>query len=181
MKTESIDLRVEGEGAPEHLLTGVTGGSRRQRTRLLAPAFAGALLLLVANATAVASPKALVKSAAYKGTNSERGPVTFEVSKNGRRIQAFTTELGYNGKCGQGGGPGYEIKVASIAIGDGGKFAASTKGRFPGAGVKPVTVKIKGRIVGARASGSVREPGNTCATPHKGTLPYSETFTATAA
>jgi hypothetical protein len=149
---------------------------------LLAPALAFALLVLGASATAAKSPKAPVKGATYTGSTSEQIPVTFGVAKSGRRIQGFTTRLGYNGQCGQGGGPSYEIKVRSMGIGAGGKFAATTKGTLSNVAihVKPVKVKITGRIAGRTASGTVFEPGNPCTTLHKGKPAYSETFTAAA-
>lgn len=139
-----------------------------------------ALLVLAAVAVAAKAPKA-VKGATYSGTTSERIPVTFEVSKSGRQIRAFSTGLGYNGHCGQGGGPSYEIAVGTIGIGASGKFSAITKAALKGvSAVKPVKVKVSGHISGRSASGSVVEPGNRCSAPHKGVLPYSETFTARA-
>ncbi|MGH2886353.1 MAG: hypothetical protein ACRDPA_27260, partial [Solirubrobacteraceae bacterium] len=45
----------------------------------------------------------------YSGTTSEHQPVTLKVVSNGDAITNFNTLLGYNGKCGQGGGPGYHV------------------------------------------------------------------------
>jgi hypothetical protein len=183
MSTQASDRRAqvthqEGEVAQKR----TPSGHARARS-LLVSVLACALLALTANAIAAKSSKAPVKGATYTGSTSERVPVTFKVAKNGKRIQGFTTRLGYNGQCGQGGGPSFEIKIASIAIRAGGKFAASTKGTFSGATVHvpPIAVKVSGRIAGRSAGGAVFEPGKPCTTLHKGKLPYSETFTATAA
>jgi hypothetical protein len=166
---------------PHSSATGAVGSVHRRRLRRsLMPVLACALLAGATSALA-ANSHGPVAGATYRGTTSEGGAVTFKLSKNGKRIQGFQTGLGYDGKCGQGGGPGFEIKAGSITIGAGGRFAASARGTFPGAGVKPITVKISGRISGASASGSVRNPSNNCEVPHKKSqLAYSETFTATA-
>lgn len=149
--------------------------------RLLVPAVLSALLLCAAVAAAAKAP---VKGGHYTGATGGLGstPVSFGVSANGKRVVKFTTRLGYNGKCGQGGGPSYEIKLAAIPI-RGGRFSATTKGTLSGTAVvvKPVTVKVTGRISGRSASGSVVEPGALrCKAPHKGVNPYAETFTAQA-
>jgi hypothetical protein len=139
-----------------------------------------ALLVLAAVTAAARAPKA-VKGATYSGTTSEQVPVTFKVSKSGNQIKAFATRLGYNGHCGQGGGPSYEVAVRTMGIGAGGKFSASAKAGLKGvAAVTPIEVKVSGRIVGRTASGSVAEPSNHCSAPHADRLPYSETFTAQA-
>ncbi len=153
--------------------------SLRTRGPLLA-VLALALLAFTAIAAASKAPKP-VKGSTYAGTTSERIPVTFKVSRSGHQIKAFTTSLGYNGHCGQGGGPSYEVAVPTMGIGAGGKFSATTKAALKGvSAVKPVKVKVSGRISGRVASGSVVEPGNRCSAPHAGVLPYSETFTAQA-
>lgn len=142
------------------------------------------LLAVVIGSTGVAVAGAPVKNAGYSGLTSEKGLVSFKVSPNGKRILNFVTTLGYNGKCGQGGGPGYEIKIGSIAIHAHGKFAATTKGRLPSAlvHVKPITVKLSGHISGKHAGGTVAQVGFfPCTTVQKGANPYSETFTAATA
>lgn len=115
----------------------------------------------------------------YSGTTSKPGevPVTFKVSANGKHILQFSTSLGYDGKCGQGGAPSYEVKVASMAISSKGTFAAVTKGTFPVKSVKPIKVKVSGRISGGTASGRVFKPGAHCSATNKAN-PFSETFTA---
>ncbi len=154
---------------------------RSLRTRgSLLTVVAFALLAFAAVAVATKAPKP-VKGATYSGTTSEQIPVTFKISKSGHQIKAFATRLGYNGHCGQGGGPSYEVAVRTMGIGAGGKFSATTKAALKGvSAVKPVNVKVSGRISGRVASGSVVEPGNRCSAPHAGVLPYSETFTAQA-
>ncbi|HEU0249996.1 MAG TPA: hypothetical protein VFR48_04655 [Solirubrobacteraceae bacterium] len=136
-----------------------------------------ALLAFAAAGTAVA--KAPTKGN-YQGLTSEKIAVTFEVSAGGKNILNFTTALGYNGKCGQGGGPGFEIKVKAIRVSHG-KFSATTKGTLHAAVVvKPIDVKISGHISGKKATGTVAQTGgkNKCTTIDKGANPYSETFTA---
>jgi hypothetical protein len=146
---------------------------------LVAPALACALLV---GATGAAVAKAPTKGN-YQGLTSERTAVTFKVSSGGKRVLNFSTSLGYNGKCGQGGGPGFEIKVKSMRVSHG-KFAAATEGTLTGAlvVVKPIKVKVSGRISGKKASGTVAETGgkNQCTTLNKGANPYSATFTASA-
>jgi hypothetical protein len=146
--------------------------------RLFALTLACALL---AGAAGVAA--ASIKQGSYSGLTSENGTVTFKVAANRKHISSFSTALGYNGKCGQGGGPGYEIKVSSISIHAHGKFTVTTKGTLPGAAVHvpPIAVKLSGHISGSHASGSLAEVGaHSCTTTHKGANPYSETFAATA-
>jgi hypothetical protein len=146
--------------------------------RALAPILACALL---ASATVVSAAKAPVKNGSYTGITSERINVAFKVSANGKRVQNFTTSLGYDGKCGQGGGPGFEIKVSSMRVARG-KFSASTKGTLSAAvSVKPINVKVSGRVSGKIATGTVAQVGAfLCTTGTKGANPYSETFTASA-
>jgi hypothetical protein len=116
----------------------------------------------------------------YSGKTSESGEIAFTVSSNGKKILSFSTSLGYDGKCGQGGGPGYEVKVASMAITAKGSFSASVMGTFPvaSAKVKPIKVKVSGHISGGSASGMVFKPGALCSKSNHAN-PYSESFTAT--
>jgi hypothetical protein len=137
-----------------------------------------ALLILAAAAGAARAP---TKGATYSGMTSPPGAsaVTFKVSANGKQVLNFATYLGYDGKCGQGGGPTYKVKARSLAL-HGGRFAGTAKGTL--GTIKPVTVKISGRIAGPNASGSVVEPaGFRCKSIDKGANAYSETFTAKAA
>lgn len=115
----------------------------------------------------------------YSGITSESGSVTFTVSSNGKRVLSFSTAVGYDGKCGQGGGPGFEVKVKSMAISAKGAFSATVMGTFPvaAAKVKPLKMKVSGHISGSSASGTVFAPGDMC-TGGNHANPYSETFTA---
>lgn len=147
--------------------------------RLTKFASIAAVALLAFGAADTAVAKAPTKGN-YQGLTSENIAVSFKVPAGGKSILNFTTALGYNGKCGQGGGPGFEINVKSIRVSHG-KFSATTKGTLHAAvGVKPINVKISGHISGKKASGTVAETGgkNQCTTVNKGANPYSETFTA---
>lgn len=184
MRTHSpIRGAATGERAT-HLGLGEGESTRypRRVRGLFVVMLSSALLAFTASALAAKSHNNPVKGATYRGTTSEQLPVTFKVAKNGKRIQGLTTRLGYDGNCGQGGGPSYEIKVSSITIRAGGKFLATTRGTLSGTPipVKPITVKVSGRISGRSASGKVFQPRNICAAPNKGKLAYSETFTAAA-
>lgn len=147
--------------------------------RLAKLASTGVVALLAFGAAGTAIAKAPTKGN-YQGLTSERIAVTFNVPGGGKRILNFTTALGYDGKCGQGGGPGFEINVKSIRVSHG-KFSATTKGTLHASVVvTPISVRISGRIAGKKASGTVAETGskNKCTTINKGANPYSETFTA---
>jgi hypothetical protein len=145
---------------------------RSARARLLACALAALSALGAATALA-AKPKA----GSYSGATGEKNAVTFKVAADQSRILSFKANLGYNGECGQGGGPGYEIDVASIRIHAHGRFKASTKGTLRGL-VPPVTIDITGVVSGAHAHGTIVEPGNKCSAPNQSKNPYSTTFSA---
>jgi hypothetical protein len=181
MRSATPIARLDASHREDDEMSTETHRQRSRRVRALpSVALACALLAVGAGAVAAKSVKGPLKGAAYGGTTSERVPVTFKVSGNGKRIVSFSTSLGYDGDCGQGGGPAFEVKIPSIAIAAGGRFSATAKGTLSGAiaHVEPITVKVAGRISGAKASGTVRQPGNVCQAPHKGRLSYSETFTA---
>ena len=104
----------------------------------------------------------------YTGTTSEHQPVSFQIK--GATVVSFKATLGYNGKCGPGGGPTYNVRASSIVIGGGGKFAKNVTLRFnsmtaPG--------QIKGVASGSRVTGGIVQflhgKPNRC---------YSESFTA---
>jgi hypothetical protein len=121
-----------------------------------------------------------VKKGNYRGTTSERGAVSFKVSSNGKRVLAFTTAIGYNGKCGQGGGPAFTVTVPSMKLRSDGRFSGVGLGTL--STLKPVVIKVNGRIKGRKATGYVEDPSAVhCASgPNKGAAAYGETFTATA-
>ncbi|MDE3069770.1 MAG: hypothetical protein KGJ43_03485 [Acidobacteriota bacterium] len=141
---------------------------------------AGLVVALLAGAASAPAAKAPAKGRTFRGTTSERGSVTLTLTPNGRRITSFSTSIGYNGKCGPGGGPGYVVKGGGIAVKRNGTFSATLTGRL--STIKPVKVRLAGRISGNRATGSVVVPSVTHCTsgPHKGVSAYSETFVATA-
>ena len=152
--------------------------SSHVRSRFLLALCAGALAPFALALAIAAYAAAPLKNATYKGTTSEHGAVSFKVSANGKKLLNFTGAIGYNGKCGQGGGPGYVFN-ASIAIGRAGRFSGVTEGRL--STIKPVQLKISGAINGHSASGTIEKPGLRCKSgPHPNTNPYSESFTARA-
>jgi hypothetical protein len=151
--------------------------SRRRSPRAIATVPLAALALALLAASALAGVK---KGATYRGTTSEqRQAVSFKVSSNGRKILNFVTRLGYNGKCGQGGGPSYEVHVPSMSITSGGSF----KGKVAvSLGPSQASVSVSGRIKGSKAGGVVEDPAALRCTsqPNLGANSYRETFLAKA-
>ncbi|HEY1689244.1 MAG TPA: hypothetical protein VGF95_10320 [Solirubrobacteraceae bacterium] len=129
---------------------------------------------------ATAKAKGAAKGASFLGQTSETEPISFKTSANGKQILSFATYVTYDGNCGQGGGPAFEIRPKSIAIHNG-KFAVKTLAGIEDTGIKvePIKVTIKGTISGRKASGTIAEIGGHC-TPANGKNPYSETFTVSA-
>ena len=80
-------------------------------------------LVMSAAAAEAAAKTVNVTSGNYAGKTSERGAVTFKIAN--RRIIGFLTYDGYNGSCGQGGGPGFKISITkrNIPINAAGKFS----------------------------------------------------------
>lgn len=117
--------------------------------------------------------EAAARSGSYSGTTSEHVQVTLKVS--GHSLRAFKTVIGYNGKCGQGGGPGYTIDVARVALKSNGSFSARivlhspnlklTKNRRADLTGKASESTVRGKIVGVKFTFS-------------GCNGYTETFTA---
>jgi hypothetical protein len=162
-------------------MTSTQRPDRRGHRRVLGLLLPVCLLFAGATGALAASHSKHATPGSYSGVTSKPGgvPVTFTVSANGKKVLSFSTQLGYDGKCGQGGGPGYEVKVKSMAITANGAFSATVKGTFPvaAAKVKPVKVKVSGHISGGAASGVVFVPGDKCSNnSHEN--PFSETFTA---
>ena len=117
------------------------------------------------------------KNGSYAGTTSEKSPITFTVA--GKSVKAITSSLGYDGKCGQGGGPGFSFVAPSAAIGAGGRFTATVTAS---AGSVKGVIQITGVISGSSAHGTISEPKPyfTCKAPNQKVNPYSETFSAKA-
>ena len=120
-------------------------------------------------ALAVSAPR----SGHFAGASSEHGAVSLSVSANHKVVTNFVTQIGYNGACGQGGGPIYRINVARMAIGKAESFSAHTTARVFTLTARAV---VTGHFVGTRARGSVSIPGFVCPAPHKGMKDYYETF-----
>ena len=151
-------------------------------TRSLVPwiALAGVTALLAATPLAQARSETASKAPAsgtYNGTTSEKSTVTFSVGKGGKTITSFVSSLAYNGKCGQGGGPGFEINVSTMMVSKSGHFSATTIGKVNAA---TGTIQVAGKIAGHAAAGTIVEPKPffTCRPPHQKVNPYSESFTA---
>ena len=143
----------------------------------------------VAFAVAVAhvglAASALPRSGHYVGKTSERAVaslpqatvVSFTVSPDGREILSFSASLGYNGVCGQGGGPEYTVKVPRIPL-RAGQFEASTQGFFH---TLRMPIRVAGTVSGASAHGTVgTAPPSRCPPPNASKINYRETFTAAA-
>ncbi|HZV24956.1 MAG TPA: hypothetical protein VFG00_01580 [Acidothermaceae bacterium] len=145
--------------------------SNSPRHRVIATIAAAAIIGTTVAAVAATTPK----SGKWKGTTSEKVTVSFSVSSNHKQVTNFVTQMGYNGKCGQGGGPGFGVHVGKMAISKKHTFAATTISKGFG---RTITVKVAGSISGSKASGSVSNPASGCAAPYTGRLAYSETFTA---
>lgn len=128
-------------------------------------------------ATATIASANVAKAGAYSGTTSESEPVSFTVAAGGTSVSALKASLGYNGKCGQGGGPGFAIDVAKASLSKSGTFTATTTGT---AGSAKGAITIDGTISGGSAHGTIIEPKPyfTCRAPNQKVNPYSETFTA---
>lgn len=161
-----IRPRVFAVSGPGHVQWATEAMRRPGRIGWLVVA---ALLLSAAAAMAMAN----AKSGSYKGTTSESSAVTFKITGGGHTILNFSTTLGYNGKCGSGGGPAYYAKASRITIGRGGKFSKKVTLAFPPAHIK-APGKISGTARGTQVHGAVvqylKGKPNRC---------YTETFSAT--
>jgi len=137
------------------------------RRRRLAAALGAGVVLAAAGAASAANH---VTTGSYSGTTSERIAVTFKVASGGHAITNFKTQIGYNGKCGQGGGPGYNVVISRIEISPSGSFSKRTTLKLlqfhaPG--------EVSGKASGDKVTGKVVQflhgKVNKC---------YVETFTA---
>jgi hypothetical protein len=148
--------------------------STRVRGRRVRRVVAAVLVVsLVLAAVALAAKKA-PKAGTYEGTSSETGPVTLKVSKGGGAVVGFKTAIGYDGKCGQGGGPGFEPQIARAPIKNG-RFAVTVtfKGEVPS--IPSKKGKVTGRFSGGTVTGTVAIPS---LKSKSGCLPYTETYSA---
>ena len=132
---------------------------------------AAVLALLVCGAVlAMAS----AKPGKYRGLTSEGGPVTLTVAQGAKTITRFHGVLGYNGKCGPGGGPGLTAAPASMTIGAGGSFSKNVTLSLTGI-ANPIhdPGRVFGKVSGSTVTGTIEQflqgKVNKC---------YVETFTA---
>jgi hypothetical protein len=145
---------------------------RRGRNRWARRATVIALLLSLAFVTVALAAGKAPKAGTYEGTSSEKGPVMLTVAKGG--VVGFKTAIGYDGKCGQGGGPGFEPRIAHAAIKNG-RFSVTVtfKGEVPS--IPSKKGKVTGRFSGGKVTGTVVIPSLKTKT---GCLSYSETYSA---
>lgn len=138
-----------------------------------------ACLLSLFGATVARGASKPPESGKYLGvsTASSNTAVSFTVSANGKRITSFTSSVGYNGKCGQGGGPTFAFTVPVITIAKSGHFSATAQGKD---NALRGTIRISGVIAKQSAHGTIVElkPFSTCRPPNQKVNPFSETFTA---
>ncbi len=148
--------------------------SRRARGGRIRQVAAVVLVVSLLLAAAALAAKKAPKAGTYEGTSSEKSPVTLKVSKGGRAVVGFKTAIGYDGKCGQGGGPGFEPQIAKASIKNG-RFSVTTtfKGSVPS--VPSKQGKVTGRFSGNTVTGTVVIPS---LKSKKICLSYSETYSA---
>ena len=152
--------------------SGLKADRRRARSRWGRAAFGFSLLLsLVLAAAAPAAGKA-PKAGTYEGASSEKGPVTLKVAKGA--VVSLKTAIGYDGKCGQGGGPGFEPQVSKASIKKGSFSVTVTfKGEVPS--IPSKQGKVTGKFSGSTVKGTVAIPSLKTSS---GCLSYTETYSA---
>jgi hypothetical protein len=144
------------------------------RMRIGSAVAAVAVTALAGGALAQAASKTVpVKAGSYSGTSSESAAVTFSIT--GRAIGKFKTTIGYNGKCGQGGGPGFTILANGVAIASNGTFSKKITLVGPVKSVPNHSGKLTGKVSGTTVTGSIidetlNKPGQCNG--------YTETFSA---
>lgn len=141
----------------------------RRNTRLATAA--GIASLLVGGGLAQAGV-VKVKAGSYSGQTSEKVSITFKIV--GRSIESLHTAIGYNRKCGQGGGPGYTISVNKIKIESNGGYSAKITLKGQVAAVKSSPGTLKGKASGSTVTGKIVD-SSTAKFSCNG---YTETFTA---
>ena len=149
--------------------------------KLWVPTLAIPATLLASAAVAWATAPA--KNKTYSGTSSERSPLSFKVASNGKHVTSFATTIGYNGKCGAGGGAPFVVKAASISIANGSFHKRVTAHGPPGSQVPARKFDVSGKFSGKggkTAKGTVAAVNLHCLPPNARKNPYSETYKATA-
>lgn len=150
--------------------SGSSSGPRGRRMRGAAVAVLVVSLLLAAAALAA---KKAPKAGTYEGTSSEKGSVVLEVAKGGTGVLGFKTAIGYDGKCGQGGGPGFEPKLTGAPIKHG-RFSVTVTFKGEVSSIPSKKGKVTGRFSGNTVTGAVVIPS----LKTKGCLSYTETYSA---
>lgn len=133
--------------------------------------------LIVTGLTALLAGAAIAEAAAkagsYAGTTSEHQAVTLKIS--GHALKALKTDIGYNGKCGQGGGPGYSIDVARVELGSKGSFSATIVLHSPNL---KAAANRRATLTGKASGSTVRGKIVGVKFTFNGCNGYTETFTA---
>jgi hypothetical protein len=153
---------------------------RKRMKKLWVPTLA--IPAAVLSTAAVAWATAPAKNKTYSGTSSERSPISFKVASNGKHVTSFATTIGYNGKCGAGGGAPFVVKAASISISKGSFHKRVTAHGPRGSGIPPRKFDVSGKFSGKggkTAKGSVAAVNLHCLPPNARKNPYSETYGAT--
>jgi len=133
----------------------------------------------VAGTAVVAVAATAPKSGKWTGTTSEAGnAVSFTVSSNHKSITKFTTHVGYNGACGQGGAGNWPVSIAKLTITKKHAFSGSTIAHI---GIYRETMVVSGKFSGTKATGTVGNPSKVCpaGSLHPRRKYTWETFTAT--
>ncbi len=120
--------------------------------RSLAPMLAA--MLVFGTALAIAG----VRAGKYTGTTSEQGTVALTVAAGARKITHFKAVLGYNGKCGQGGGPGLTASPATIVIDAGGRFSKNVTLSLTGI-ASPIhdPGRVFGKVSASEVTGTIEQ------------------------
>lgn len=141
------------------------------------------LAVIAAFLATAAVALAAISTGSYSGRSSEHNAVTFKVVKKGHparlKVKSFSTDVSYDGKCGQGAGPLYVVKANSIPVNSHGSFSKVVLAKFVTGTSSSVKFKIHGHLSGASATGSVAAKGQHCAPPHQKKNPFAVTFSAT--
>jgi hypothetical protein len=151
-----------------------SGRARRPRGRRVGRTAAAVLIAsLLLAAMALAATKA-PKAGTYEGTNSEKGTVVLKVAKGGTGVLGLKTDIGYDGKCGQGGGPGFEPRLTAAPIKNG-RFSVTVTFKGEVSSISSKKGKVTGRFSGNTVTGTVVIPS---LKTKSGCLSYSETYSA---
>ena len=139
---------------------------------VLAPLFS--LLATAATAQASAKPP---KSGRYLAKTSEGSPISFVVSAGRKTITALASSLGYDGRCGQGGGPTFSFTFPAITITAHGHFTAATTGTD---NATRGTIRVTGVISKTSSRRMILEPTPffACSGANAKLSAYSATFAA---